>query len=572
MTSPQVTNARALSPPRRLRACLPCTKAKARCLYETDEVSDGCNRCRRLKIKCDPQTTKSLRKPRQLKTRGPTPVPTPDDSASPGPSSLGSIGDSGTEMANISASTSDGDKHRDDTVPLSPGFGVSWHEADRAVAEYTTIFTAHFPFIILEHDITTRRLFMVKPLLLRAILMTTVHLTIAKRREIKRSVDAWIGQHLLVMNEPSLGVLQGLIVYLAWGNPHFYSDRRQTQMIYLGLGLAHSLGITSDAVKTESEINEEHRAFLACYYIVALRNPLSSSHAQYCLESLERSAEFPTDFLLIKLVKYRLFIERVPSLYEDILDTTKSHVSLGAGEQRFREFREELNAIMDDVTHSHPKLLLLWTLTRNALIQLYLPMTYMTAETGTTTQQQQLQLECMRECLEAARPFLEMVRAISPDGILYCPFTTLADFSTMFIAISRLLLLDISGWDPRAEELDAGALLDEFLAKCDEARKVQVERFAAAARDFPSSHVPDGPGEAAHNRILILREVVQSFRDFLCGQGLLLAGEYDDMEIDDDHDGPASTARLLYVGAGNPQWNFEYFFRNVLNMKEPDDP
>ena len=82
--------------------------------------------------------------------------------------------------------------------------------------KFTTIFSAHFPFIILEHDVTAHRLFVEKPLLFRAILMTTVHLTLAKRREIRRSVDAWIGQHLLVMNEPSLGALQGLIVYMAW--------------------------------------------------------------------------------------------------------------------------------------------------------------------------------------------------------------------------------------------------------------------------------------------------------------------------------------------------------------------
>jgi hypothetical protein len=145
--------------------------------------------------------------------------------------------------------------------PSSPGFGITWDEAEHAIEDFTSIFTAHFPFIILDHDITARRLIVEKPLLFLAILMITVDFTTAKSLEIRTSIDAWIGQHLLVMEDQSLGALQGLIVYCAWytycesgirdtaneltrANPHFYSDHRATQLMYLAVGLAHSLGIT----------------------------------------------------------------------------------------------------------------------------------------------------------------------------------------------------------------------------------------------------------------------------------------------------------------------------------------
>lgn len=85
-----------------------------------------------------------------------------------------------------------------------------------AVVEFTNIFTAHFPFVILDHDITARRLYTEKPLLFRAILLIAVDLTASKSREIRRSVDAWIGQHMLVMEEQDIGVLQGLLVYILW--------------------------------------------------------------------------------------------------------------------------------------------------------------------------------------------------------------------------------------------------------------------------------------------------------------------------------------------------------------------
>lgn len=100
--------------------------------------------------------------------------------------------------------------------PSSPGFGINWDQAQKALDDFTLIFTAHFPFIILDHDITARRLSVEKPLLFRAILMIAIDFTTAKCRAIQRSIDAWIGQHLLVMEEQSLGTLQGLIVYITW--------------------------------------------------------------------------------------------------------------------------------------------------------------------------------------------------------------------------------------------------------------------------------------------------------------------------------------------------------------------
>ncbi|KAL2887519.1 Zn(2)-Cys(6) zinc finger domain protein [Ceratocystis lukuohia] len=59
---------RAESPPRRLRACVPCTKAKAKCNFKSENQSRHlCDRCHHLGIECTAKTTKGIRKPRQLK-------------------------------------------------------------------------------------------------------------------------------------------------------------------------------------------------------------------------------------------------------------------------------------------------------------------------------------------------------------------------------------------------------------------------------------------------------------------------------------------------------------------------
>ncbi|KAI0438123.1 hypothetical protein F4803DRAFT_536016 [Xylaria telfairii] len=572
MPGHQTANHRPKSPPRRQRACLPCTRAKARCHYEDNEIGDGCNRCRRLKIACAPQTTKSLRRPRQVKLQEAfehikispeTPIIDSGDTV------VDDVPREPHKHYSVPSHTKSSFPHY---LPSSPGFGITWDQAEKAIQDFALMFTAHFPFMILDHDITARRLFMEKPLLFRAILMIGIDFTVSKSREIRRSIDAWIGQHLLVMEEQSLGALQGLLVYIIWATPDFYSDHRATQLIYFAVGLAHSLGITrkrtpteDTQVKKEAEINEEHRAFLACFYVVSFNsfqfgrpNPLSSSYVDYCTDSLERSSEFPTDFLLIKLIKFRQFIGRIPNVYQGICDMKWCRdISQDASEQ-LREIREELDDFISDVSHKHPKLLLLWTLHHSALIQLHLPMTYTTPDTEGTGS---LQLECLQFCLQASRKFVSIAKSFSPDGLFYAPFTTLADLISLFIATSRLLLVEIDGWDLKdaRQSIDLKTATDEMIRKFTIGAKMKAARVAAAAVENPSSYLPDGPDEEKQDRIQVLVRVIERIRSWLNSQGVFLSGDEEPK-----HD---STNERVHVSPQSPQWNFTYFFESLLQAE-----
>lgn len=592
MSTHSTSNHRPQSPPRRQRACLPCTKAKARCHYENNETNDGCNRCRRLKTHCSPQTTKSLRRPRQVKRK--------DALGSEGAVVNGLLRDNSLLGPAVSVATMSGpvpsSREKNHEIPLhlkplqpelstshrppsNPGFGISWDQAQKALDDFTLIFTAHFPFIILDHDITAQRLSVEKPLLFRAILMIAIDFTTSKCREIQRSIDAWIGQHLLVMEEQSLDTLQGLIVYITWTNPHFYSDYRATQLIYLAVGIAHSLGITKQPspdvtpAKKEAEINEEHRAFLACYYILSFNsfqfgrpNPLSSSYVQDCVDSLERSAELATDFILIKLVKFRQFIGRVPTVYQGLCDMKWCREISEDVSEQLDEIRKDLDDFMSDISYKHPKLLLLWNLHRNALIQLHLPMTYATPDTEGCSR---LRLECLGHCLQASRTFTSMAKFYSPDGFLYAPFTTLVDMISMLIAISRLLLVNIDGWDLREarKTIDLKAGIDEVLVKMKAADEVKRKRVEAAAAANPSSYSADGPDEQNRDRIRIFVKLVEEIRDWLGSQGLFLS---DDEEPDQNSitTNPQTSTMGVYASPQSPQWNFTFFFDSLLRIEQ----
>ncbi|TGJ79597.1 hypothetical protein E0Z10_g9163 [Xylaria hypoxylon] len=440
-------------------------------------------------------------------------------------------------------------------LPSSPGFGISWDQAEKAIDDFTTIFTAHLPFVILDHDITARRLFVEKPLLFRAILMIAIDFTFAKSHEIRRSIDTWIGQHILAMEEQNLGALQGLIVYIAWANPHFYSDRKGTQLMYFAVGLAHSLGITREPTpkntqaKKESEINEEHRAFLACYYFLSFNsfqfgrpNPLSTtSHVQYCVDSLERSSEFATDFLLIKLVKFRQFIGRVPNVYQGLCDMKWCREISADASEELNEIRKDLDDLISDVSHKHPKL--------------------------QNERASRLQLECMQYCFQASQKFVSMAKSFSPDGFLYAPFTTLTDIIAMLIATSRLLLVEVDGWDleKARQNIDVKAAIDEVIAKLSVANKVKIERVAAAALVNPSSYKADGADEEKHNQLQIFVKLIESIGSWLDKQGAFLSSNEEPGQRRNSTDETRTPARA-YAGPQSPLWNFTFFFESLLQI------
>lgn len=101
-------------------------------------------------------------------------------------------------------------------VPARPGFGLTWEQAQQAVSDYRIRFVPHFPFVPLDPEVTAQDVFLKKPFLFRVVLLVAARLTVAKQKELKRSVSAYVGQHLVVMGKRSLDLLQGLLVYVAW--------------------------------------------------------------------------------------------------------------------------------------------------------------------------------------------------------------------------------------------------------------------------------------------------------------------------------------------------------------------
>ncbi|KAI0016186.1 hypothetical protein F4780DRAFT_798565 [Xylariomycetidae sp. FL0641] len=534
------TDRRSESPPRRQRACLPCKAAKARCNFTDERMTNECERCRKLEIHCEPQTTPSLRRPAR-RIKGTSSVPNLDTTNGHHlPSTVPLVAAQAPQHGRNPAITHPGNHEpvaqppvqgstahpAHDGVPkrprpVVPGFGLTWGQADQALEAFKTKYSPSFPFVTLEPELSATQLFQGKPLLFRAIMLCAANLGIAKQREIKRSINAWIGQHVLVQNEQSIGVLQGLLAYIAWGKHEFFTDRNLTQLIYLAVGHAHSLGLTRKPLSScrkitiavspkdvreglegqklsnvteESHTPEERRALLGCYYLHATNSlqygrqttiPLAC--LDHCLTTSEHPVEYPSDFHMVKMTRFQMLIERISDAFPEPNEPGEFAEFTEAIYNQMQSYRMEVNQLFGNVARENPKLALLWCTHSFTITRIYYPATYMLSPADERLAE--LQVQCMMSSLQAANTYFATVLAVSADTYSYCAFTALADLTFMVVAVSRLLLVDLDGWDlPRARRLfDFSDVLDRLVARFIAARDARDRKIAETAAAFPAT-------------------------------------------------------------------------------------
>ncbi|KAI2627355.1 hypothetical protein GGS26DRAFT_561496 [Hypomontagnella submonticulosa] len=587
MSNRQSGAERPASPPRRQRACAPCTKAKARCHFEDNKVDDGCDRCRRMKIICAPQTTKSLRRPRQVKPIH-TPSTTVPAEQSNGSSSLprnatygphmlatGPFGINNETSSDTTASSSAPSIAKDSpprnvittktirdrcrgalepnqdalqqytlpilppSRPLQPGFGLTWNQAEQAVSDFRIKFTPFFPFVAFDPDVSAEDLLSRKPLLFKAIMLAAAPLTLAKQNEIKTSILAYVGQHLLVMDERDLGLLQGLLVFIAWGEDHFYFDQKVTYLTYLAMGYAHNLALTrppptmqqkmmvaaypKDAkeammghtlttVLEESHTPEELRAFLGCQFLLSINasqfgrdSVLKGDYIDRSLNSLVLPTDFGADFILDKMIRFQQIVEqiseRLPSQTNTNDGTTVFTMSIS---NEMQSIRNQLNQLFANMAREHRQFVLFWAMHNYVLVRLYLPASTLSPPPDQTAAYQQRQ--CMLYCLQAAKSFFATILSIPPDGYLIRTFISFSEILFVLVAASRLLLVEIEGWDLNEARrmFDFPSTMDSLVSTLKDLVNLRVQRAADAAAEgaaiFGTRYTPDGAEDVKEDR------------------------------------------------------------------------
>lgn len=97
-----------------------------------------------------------------------------------------------------------------------PPLGLTWEQADNILFRFKEDLIFSFPFIWISEHTSAHELLDTNPCLFRAVMLAAAPLPIPRLTKMKRNVIAFLSQHLLVEEERSLDLLQGLLITIAW--------------------------------------------------------------------------------------------------------------------------------------------------------------------------------------------------------------------------------------------------------------------------------------------------------------------------------------------------------------------
>lgn len=374
---------------------------------------------------------------------------------------------------------------------------------DELLSFFQSQLTQYFPFVVIPSSTTAEALRQQKPFLYDAIMLVASKQRVASQREAGDKLLAYLGDHLLLRGEKSLDLLQGLLVYLAWGNHQFHNSAQMSALLQLAIALVaeldlgktprkipdpkkslvHAMGLVSSpppkAVNTHT--SDEMRAFVGCFYLSSIfsqcyRKLTAVRHTAYlgqCCKLLDEAAEYPTDLYLTSLVRVQMFLSR--GLEASRLDEPEGSAASTAAVSMYvksfqRELRDSRTTLSASASHisllASDLLLIHFYSVEISLLEIGL------YESPDTNGIQRLRhLDQLSDCLLATRAFFDRWFELPNSVYANLPTVVWAQVANTIMAASRLVLLDRPDWDlEHAREVaNFAANLEKVASRVEEA-------------------------------------------------------------------------------------------------------
>ncbi|KAG8677086.1 hypothetical protein FPOAC2_03203 [Fusarium poae] len=516
------------SPPRRLRACASCVRAKAKCHFRQDNQRRHiCDRCEALKSVCLPQTTSNLRKPRRIHQSRESIANPPDVAITLDPNEHQQTAEPRrtTEYAQIlTPKTPD--------TPRPP-FGLSWPQAAQILNIFHQEYISQFPFVLIRSDDTAELLYNGNPFLFRAIMLVAAPLSESKIIKMKRNVLAYLGYRTLVEEDKTLDILQGILVIVAWAYKCHIDNSQAVNLAYLGLGYAHNLGITQDTSPSSASYDStkdsstaamdpkedagsivKKRTLLGIYCVLSIlsmrqsrKNPLQTPYINSCLKPLTEAQNSPSDFIAEHMVRLIQMSERLSEGFGEPYERTLSRPFAFLLEGTGRRFHSDLSRLSELVAyHNLASRSQIFELHRlYLLVRLYEPAIVVACHPDEGVAQFYYLLICLRNCLEAMQSFFELFLGLPVEMVLRCSILTVDQSLYVMLQASRLLLIETPEWDvERARQtLDFSAVLDRMIARFEEAEELRKRDV----RNFVNNLLDDGSDDDVSSITKTAKEV-----------------------------------------------------------------
>ncbi|KAJ4204298.1 hypothetical protein NW767_004490 [Fusarium falciforme] len=369
-------------------------------------------------------------------------------------------------------------------LELFPGFRITHDEAAKRLEVYRRDYVPEFPFVPMPDSLASHEFYSESRFLFWTILAVVSPLKEKVQMDFKAWFRKYLAEHVVMGQERSLDILQGILVYLAWNDFHFYGDLQVTSIIQLAIGLIidlrldrpagailgaprsllgdawTSMGKPCSKIKMDQS-SQDKRAVLGMYYITAIlssffkKNTIVpwSNHLSQCCDHLIEAREYESDLYLVALVRMQHLAERgfsaIPAV--DYLDPTpptfRGHVAMTMNNVH-RELERLSKFQPDSVKQNHA----FWAHYYTLLVRLYEPTILMRAaplntSDGTLTEPLQ-HSEYMWKCLEAVADSFQEQLATPAAQMSTLPVTVNCVLAFATVTASRLILSENSpDWD-----------------------------------------------------------------------------------------------------------------------------
>ncbi|KAF4962597.1 hypothetical protein FSARC_9375 [Fusarium sarcochroum] len=194
----------------------------------------------------------------------------------------------------------------------------------------------HFPFVPIPLDTSAQTLRATKPFLFLCVMATMMVKNCTLQRQFGEEVRVQVHQRVLMESEISLELLQGLLIYLAWYQYFFSSEKQQiVQLAQLCVSLVQSLGLDQNPDNTRRKVDlgpdetascrrearstDQLRALLGTYCTTSwvstkFRTRCAIPYTGYIKQSCEllvANGEYPSDLLVSYLVRVNELCRRI---------------------------------------------------------------------------------------------------------------------------------------------------------------------------------------------------------------------------------------------------------------------
>ncbi|KAL3440265.1 hypothetical protein BJX65DRAFT_290824 [Aspergillus insuetus] len=471
-----------------VRACTNCVRAKAKC---TPGLLEKCDRCLRMNKKC--HASPPVRKRRPARVSKSSQVQKLEDridglvvmlqsamKTSPNNSSIKTPEASDTSVSLLGClSPGQHTATRTEATAPSPfipsAVQVDPAEAEIALDRFRNVLLPNLPFLTLSPLLKARELRRESPLLWLSIMSVSLSRP-PLQSALSEEAKAIFAREGYVIGSRSMDFLWAVLVYVTWDKFHTLAKCPSLSLLHLaiaimydlaldkplsfdaGLGLMYDVkGMKKGPMPPRTPGLEEKRAVLGCFLLSTVRSMHGKGESlkwtpifdQY-LRDLE-STEFPSDMVLVQLVRIRLITENAAEYFAmgaacsnnagtgtDYTVRSDATAMLKSLEGQLRAVRAQIPA---DLLEN--KTILMELFYTDATIH---QMGFNAAGSPFSIQANH-RFSCIYACLQAVKSWVEAFLSLAPGS--YVGLSTLSHNEMMrcLMYICRLAICDHPEWD-----------------------------------------------------------------------------------------------------------------------------